>query len=214
MILPKRTLAARIRSLLADRNRFSQFLRRESNGVLEAAESLLGERGALTGTAAQIRIRQCLAGAWREEATLTAELCDSAITPLDGEDLRALACLLTSVVEALDDVQAAASRSESGGDWPLNTLCRATLEYVTVVCELIPEPLQLTHDASRMALLTSRSMALRSARRFCESAVLDGCGLSACQVLARWSLLEEFRRLRCCLDEACLEVQRVVLKNS
>ncbi|MBN8730081.1 MAG: hypothetical protein J0L64_06025 [Acidobacteria bacterium] len=180
----------------------------------EVAESLLGERGALTGPAAQTRIQHCLAGVWREKATLTAELCDSAITPLDGEDLRMLACLLTSVMEALDDVQAAASRSESGWDWPLKALCRATLEYVTVVCELIPEPLELTRDSSRMALLASRSMAMRGARRACESTVLDGRGPTDCRVLAQWSLLEEFRRLHTCLDEACLEAQRVVLKNS
>lgn len=214
LILPRLTLGARIRSLLADRSRFSLFLRRESQGVLEAAESILSSGRALAAPAAELQLQRCLTTAWKEQATLTAELCDSAITPLDGEDLRMLACMLTAVMEALQDVQAAASRPVGDEEWPLDALCRATLEYVTVVCELIPEPLQLTQDASRMALLASRSMALRSARRVCESAVLDGRGLPDCQVLARWSLMEEFRRLRSCLDDACLEVQRVVLKNS
>lgn len=214
VILPKLTLGARIRSLLADRSRFSLFLRRESKGVLEAAESSLSSGSALTGAVAELQLQRCLTTAWKEQATLTAELCDSAITPLDGEDLRMLACSLTAVMEALHDVQAAASRPLGDADWPLDALCRATLEYVTAVCDVIPEPLQLTHDAARMALLSSRSLALRGVRRESESAVLDGRGLSDCQVLARWSLLEEFRRLRSCLDDACVQVQRVVLKNS
>jgi len=214
VILPKLTIGARIRSLLADRSRFSLFLRRESTGVLEAAASLLSSGSALTAPAAELQLQRCLTTAWNEQATLTAELCDSAITPLDGEDLRTLACSLTAVMEALHDVQAAASRPVGGADWPLDALCRATLEYVIVVCDLIPEPLQFTHDAARMGLLASRSMVMRGARRECESVVLEGRGLTACQALARWSLLEEFRRLRSCLDDACVDVRRVVLKNS
>jgi len=203
-----------LRSLLMDRGRFSQFLRRESSGVREAAESILGARGGLTSPMAEIQIQRCLASAWREQAELTAELCDSAITPLDGEDLRALACSLTAVIEALHDVQAAASRITGDPAAPLEALCRAALDYVTAVCDAIPEPKLLSSEPSRMAILASRSMAMRSARRDCESSLLATQELSDCQLLARWSLIEEFRRLRSCLDDACEEMQRVVLKNS
>lgn len=188
--------------------------RRESQGVLEAAESVLSQGSVLTHPAAEIQIQRCLAGAWREEATLTAELCDSAITPLDGEDLRALACCLTAVIEGLRDVQASAGRLAKHAEWQLEPLCRATLEYVAVVCELMPEPLHSANASVRMALLRSRSMAMRGARRACESTLLDAHKLNDCEWLARWSLLEEFRRLRSCLDDASWELHRVVLKNS
>lgn len=203
-----------MRSLLADRSRFSGFLHRESQGVLEAAQSILHECGALTHPAAEIHLQRCLASAWREEATLTAELCNSAITPLDGEDLRALACCLTAVIEALRDVQAAAGRLAEDSEWPLDHLCRAALEYVGAVCELMPEPLQLANGSARLTLLRSRSMAMRVARRTCEAALLGAQKADACQWFARWSLIEEFRRLRSCLDDASRELQRVVLKNS
>jgi len=215
VILPSRTIGARIRSLLANRGRFAQSLARESASLQESARVLLASPAALTDPASIPQMERSLAGAWREEATLTAELCDSAITPLDGEDIRSLASALTNILEALGEVHAAACRTAPAhAGWPLDSLCQATLAYTEAVSGLLPDPGQLASDPSRLAVLHSRGLGMRSARRACETALLSDAALDPCRMLAHLNLLEEFRRLRTCLNTTLAQIQRVVLKNS
>ncbi|MEP7367071.1 MAG: hypothetical protein ABI972_27745 [Acidobacteriota bacterium] len=214
-ILPSRTLAARLRLLLSDRSRFTQSLARESEALSTAANALLASPASLFDSSAAPRLADSLTGAWHLEAQITADLCDAPITPLDGEDIRALASSATAILEALDDLHAAAQlATHAAAQAPLGPLCRAALESVEAVAGLLSDPLVLARDESRLPILSSRDRALRAACRAAESSLLQSGTEAHVRLLLEWTLLGAFRRLRSRLRAAVGHTQRAVLKNS
>jgi hypothetical protein len=215
LALPARSLTARLRLLLSDRARFTQSLARESEALLAAATPLLSSPASLCNPSAAPRLADSLTGAWRLEAQITADLCDAPITPFDGEDIRALASSATAILEALDDLHAAAVLAVPAAlELPLVPLCAAALESVESVAALLADPLALAKDPARLPLLASRETALRSSCRAAESALFArGAGTGPAFVLG-WNLLAAFGRLRFRVRMAVCQAQRAVLKNS
>lgn len=215
VILPSRTLGARVRLLFRDRGRFTQSLAIESGVLPAAAGALLSSPASLFDNAAAAKLADWLTGAWRLEAQITADLCDAPITPIDGEDIRALASSATAILEALDDLHAAAQLAEMPSPrLQAGPLCEAALASVEAVAAVLGDPLALARDESRLAILTSRDRALRSACRVAESALLQEQGTAQAPKIAQWNVLGAFRRLRARLRAAVLQTQRAVLKNS
>jgi len=213
LALPSRSLAARLRLLLSDRSRFNQSLARESEALVTAATALLSSPSSLCDPAAAPRLAESLTGAWCLEAQITADLCDAPITPLDGEDIRALACAATDILEALDDLHTAALlAAPAATQAPLEPLCRAALESIEAVASVLGDP--FSHVGSRLPLLSSRDRALRGALRTAESALFQRHTSAHLPLLLEWTLLGAFRRLRSRLQSAVRQTQRAVLKNS
>ncbi len=215
LALPSRSLTARLRLLLTDRSRFTQSLARESEALSTAAAALLSSPSSLFDSAAAARLADSLTGAWRLEAQITADLCDAPITPLDGEDIRALASTATAIIEALDDLYAAAQLAAYACEHAaLKPLCQASLESVESVAALLADPMVLARDESRLPVLSSRDRALRAACRSAEARLFGGGGTADVALLLEWTLVGAFRRLRSRLQGAVCHTQRVVLKNS
>lgn len=215
LALPSRSLTTRLRLLLSDRSRFTQSLARESETLSAAASALLSSPSALCDPASASHLTDSLTGAWRLEAQITADLCDAPITPLDGEDIRAIASSATAILEALDDLHAAAVLAGTlASHVQLKPLCRASLDSLEMVAALLADPLALARDHSLLPLLSSRDRALRAASRSAESSLLHSQPAAHVPFLLEWSLLGAFRRLRARLQAAVRQVQRAVLKNS
>jgi hypothetical protein len=182
---------------------------------MTAAAALLSSPSSLFDSSASARLGESLTGAWRLEAQITADLCDAPITPFDGEDIRALASSVTAILEALDDVHAAAQLSAYvAGHAGLEPLCRAALESVDAVASLLSDPMVLARDESLLPILSSRDRALRAACRTAESSLFHSRSEADVPFLLEWTLLVAFRRLRSRLQAAVCHTQRVVLKNS
>jgi hypothetical protein len=215
LALPSRSLTARLRLLLADRTRFTQSLARGSEALTAAATALLSLPSSLCDPASAAHLADSLADAWCLEAQITADLCDAPITPLDGEDIRALASSATAILEALDDLHAAALLAAPvATQAPLEPLCRAALESIEAIAALLCDPLVLARHESLLPLHSSRDRALRSALRAAESSLFQRHASSHLPLLLEWTLLGAFRRLRSRLQSAVHQTQRAVLKNS
>lgn len=215
LALPSRSLTARLRLLLSDRARFTQSLARESDALTAAATVLLASPASLCDPAAAPRLADSLTGAWRLEAQITADLCDAPITPIDGEDIRALASAATAILEALDDLHAAALLAAPvAAHASLEPLCRAALESIEAVAALLADPLALSRDASLLPIHSSRDRAFRAACRAAESSLFQNALAAHLPLLLEWTLLGAFRRLRSRLQSAVRQTQRAVLKNS
>ena len=215
LVLPSRSLTARLRLLLADRSRFTRSLARESEVLKTAAVALLSSPSTLFGSSAAPTLEDSLTGAWRLEAQITADLCESPITPLDGEDIRALTSAATAILEALDDLYAAAQLTAHAAEHPaLEQLCRAALESVESVAEMLSDPMALASDHSLLPVLSSRDRELRGACRAAESAFFQDRLAADVPLLLEWTLIGSFRRLRSRLQTAICQTQRAVLKNS